>query len=422
MKAAIIGAGVSGLSLAWFLQKEGVDFTVFEASRRVGGKIESDCSSGFFFEKGPRSFSVSRSDNLLDLIEDLGLSKDIIGSADSAKKRYLLLNGKLVGLPSSLSSFFTNPISRKCFFPLLKEAFVKKGSAEDESIYSFAKRRFNSEVADIFFDPLTLGVYAGNCKELSIRSCFPALYDMEKEYGSLIKGMLLKKRKVKKYPFSLFSLKKGIGALTSTLHQKMQNNVQLNTPVLGVEPLNKEILITTAKKQETFTHCFFATDFSNCKKLLPTLSIDIPSINLFVANVGFQQKVLRHDGFGFLVPSQEKKDILGAVFDSNIFPDQSDPLQTRMTFMIKERCKDVKQTIINSLVNTLDISNEPDYLNTCLVKNAIPQYEINHHKKIEGIQDRFTNLFLCGNYLQGASVDQCIHQSKKLVSKFKSFI
>ncbi|HSX12581.1 MAG TPA: protoporphyrinogen oxidase, partial [Rhabdochlamydiaceae bacterium] len=211
----ILGAGISGLSCAWYLSKLSplCEFVVLEKTEKCGGYLQSEKKEGFLFEKGPRTFKTSRSSELLELAKELGIQDKQIFSSIEAEKRYLCLNNKLHKFPRPLFSF-----------SFLKEWFVSSKAQEEETIYDFAVRRFNKKIADRFFDPLAIGVYAGDARNLSINSCFPYFKMLEKKYGSVTKGFLKAKTKDR----SLFSFTGGMQTLTDALHDKLKDHLHFN--------------------------------------------------------------------------------------------------------------------------------------------------------------------------------------------------
>ena len=180
MKVLIVGGGITGLAAAWYIKKKNPDchITLLEKSNRLGGSIQTHRENGLLFELGPRTFRLGASPKLLQLINDLGLDI-LISKTDST--RYLLYKGAL------RSSLFFLPMLLPHLF---KEPFIKPTEKKDESIYDFAARRFSPKIANTLFDPLALGIYAGDIRRLSMRACFPTLFEWEQKQGSLLKGFL----------------------------------------------------------------------------------------------------------------------------------------------------------------------------------------------------------------------------------------
>ena len=167
-RALILGAGISGLSLAWYLEKNQPELEVVlvEKSDRVGGWLKTENIKGFHFELGPRTFKASRCPDLLHLVKELGLEREIIWSDDAAKKRYIWSNGTLNALPSNPLEFLFSPLTKGVLRALIHELFAPTYSG-DESVKDFISRRFSPTVAENLFEPLMLGIYAGDIHSLS---------------------------------------------------------------------------------------------------------------------------------------------------------------------------------------------------------------------------------------------------------------
>ena len=300
-KVAIIGAGISGLTLGYYLQQKGLDVTLFEKSDRPGGCIQTIRQEGFLFERGPRTLRTS-SFETLQLIEELGLETGVIGS--KTLSRYLYLSQKMHQVPQNPLSFLLSPLTRGHIGTFLKEAWKEKNDA-DESIYDFAKRRYSTSVAEIFFDPMVSGVYAGDMKQLSLHACFPSLARMEKENGSLLKAMLFSKKQtppmspfvksMQKFP--LFSFQEGLETLPLALAKRL--NIHYKTEISSIDCA-------------TFDHVYCTT---------PTDKM--PRASLAAVHIGYNAATLPYKGFGYLIPRSEKERILGMVFDSAVFPSQN---------------------------------------------------------------------------------------------------
>lgn len=365
MNFLILGGGITGLSAAWFLSRKHpkAKITLLEKENRLGGWIRTSHEGGFHFEKGPRTFQMSRSPHLLDLISDLKL--EILTSGP--QKRYLYHRGKL----RSLGSFIPTLIPY-----LIREFFIAPATCSDESIYEFASRRFSPKIAETLFDPLTLGIYGGDIRKLSIRCCFPALYNWEREKGSIVRGLFSSPKKAK----GLFTIKGGMETLIHALQKQLSINVILNCPV---ETIGENSVQAGGKTW-------------HADKIISALPPPFPTKSLWVVNLVFEGDILPKKGFGYLVPSQEKQSLLGVIFDSSIFPQQSTRGETRLTAMVREEQTEPLQTALSALQGHLGISAKPIYTSTFLAKNAIPQFEVG-----------------C-NYSDGVSVDACIQRGMKI--------
>lgn len=360
MKVFIIGGGITGLSAAWVLQKK-AEVTLFEKTNRLGGWIRTVREQGFLFEKGPRTFPVERSPHLLRLVQELGLP--ILYSDPSVHaKRYLLYRGKLRTPLSLLPRFLP---------AFLRELFVAPSEHPDESIYAFATRRFGPKIAETFFDPLTLGIYAGDIRKLSICACFPALHQWEREKGSVLRGLWSQPRAQKR---GLFTLQNGMESLVHALAEQL--DVRLNSHVQFVDAHTIQIDGKTLHVDQVI----WATP------------PELPARSLSVVNLGYDRPVLKKKAFGYLVPTQEKESLLGVLFDSAIFPAQNLPHETRLTAMVRAEEPKPLEAALSALERHLQIQTPPVYTSVFRAEQAIPQFEVG-----------------C-TYPYGLSVDACIQR------------
>ncbi|MBS4168191.1 protoporphyrinogen oxidase [Parachlamydia sp. AcF125] len=449
----ILGAGISGLTLAWSLKRRfgnRIRMTILEKGNRTGGSIHTHHQDGFLFEYGPRSCRPSGTGlETLKLIEALKLEEEVIAESPLAKKRYLWKNQKLHPFPSSFFSFFTSPLTRTTIWPIVREFLKPKALSCDESISSFFSRRFSSEIAKTLLDPLVSGIYAGDIDQLSIRSCFPLLYQWEQTYGSVGKGLLFspKKRKnltdfqEKMQKTSLFSFQKGMETLPKVLSGYLNSELKLNHLVAALEFSQKKIKIHLHNQPMIEADYLFSTlpSYALAKLIThPELAKQlnsIPHTPIAVVNLGWHQPVLSHQGFGFLIPSSEKEQILGIVWDSSVFPSQNaHPSQTRLTVMIggAHFCPHLFNTLDTSLFNSIAIKALKKYLNilqppdTSVVKvipQAIPQYLVGHHQKVETIQNIVSQMRspfqIIGSSFFGVSLNDCIAQSVQIAESFQ---
>lgn len=448
----VLGAGISGLSLAWYLtQKWGDDatITVIEKSDRVGGWIKTIDEEGFLFEQGPRSCRVrGKESTTLELIEQLGIQNEVIVGSAKAKIKYLWSDDKLQKIPSSLLGALFHPLTRKAIIPCVREFFRPNGSRADETIFDFITRRFGSPIAEQFIDPLVSGIYAGDMRQLSIKSTFPHLYYWEKNHGSILRGMLAKKKisEKAKSPFvskmlkePLFSFKKGMETLPLTLAEKLKDSIMLSTEVSSLHFNDTGITLSLNDGQQLHAdHCFSTLPAHALAPLLaphaPSIEIELSKLqrsSVALVSLGYQQPVLKYKGFGYLVPAKENENILGVVWDSAIFPQQqADPNITRITVMLggsrMPHLSDMDEgslalIALNAISKHLNINNLPHTLRVTRAADAIPQYPLGHQALVEGIESMLSSLSphltIAGTSFYGVAINDCILTAKRLVAK-----
>ena len=444
----ILGAGISGLSLGWFLKqkfKDSIDINILEASDTFGSWIHTEFKDNFLFEQGPRSFrsSGNGAENLA-LIESLEMQNDVIFADKAAAKRFIYSDGKICHLPFNPLSMLFSKFTPTIIKAIVKDFRAPKSNQDDESIYSFISRRFGVSVAEKIFDPMVAGIYAGDTKQLSIKSCFPWLHHLEKTYGSVFKGFFAERNKKsddKHTPFveeslkkGLFTLKNGVQSLTLKLKQNLNDALHLNTEAISIEFKDGKSIVSTKNHQTFVADKLFVAipapiygsliekDYPELAKTLK----EIQSTSLCVVNLGFNSKVLKHSGFGYLIPSIEKQYLLGAAFDSCAFPQQNAHLnQTRVTVMIGgSHFKDFEEMTDEQLIEMAldkfakhtEVKEKPECVMLKRAYQAIPQYTVGHEarlKKIENEQKKIpAKIALLGSGFYGISVNDCIARAK----------
>lgn len=393
---AILGAGISGLSSAYYLKKKygsSIDLTLFEKEERVGGWIRTRNVEGFLFEGGARSIRLQDGEATLDLIRDLGLEDQLLFASKAAKNRYLLFNGKL-------EKILSLPLMKGILPGLLNDLFASKSTLEDESVYAFFSRRFSPLIADRFIDPLIKGIYAGDPKRLSIKACFPQIKDRSLILGGLVGAFKKKKR-------GIVTLRGGMEELTRSLRIVLKDEIKF-----GITPVLKEFdHVISALPSYALAEFFPETHF---QKLLNS----IPFATVGVVHLGYRKQVHQYQGFGYLVPSSEKEEILGVIFDSSVFPEQNPhPEATRLTVMIGGEHENLEEIAKNALKRHLGISAEPDVCFSSKATQAIPQYPIGFPSLLDEInkeKENYPNLYLLGTSFHGVSVNKAIASAKKL--------
>jgi oxygen-dependent protoporphyrinogen oxidase len=445
----ILGAGISGLSLGWFLKRRfgsRISLQILEKSDRPGGWIQTVRKNGFLFEQGPRSCRSKGSGlETLRLIEQLEMQDEIIPADPAAHHRYLLINKKLCKIPSGPISFLCSPLVLTVLPAVFRDLLTPESNLEDESIFDFISRRFSTRIAEKLIDPIVSGIYAGDIRKLSIKSCFPSLHQSEKTSGSVLKGMMVgrKERKhsstkgaAKIKGSSLFSLKGGMESITNELANRLEEHIIYSCEAKSIQCSDENAAIVLKNGSALEGDRIFSTipPFA-LASLLDEAAVDIkkllyqiPPVSVAVVNFGFHRKVLKKQGFGYLVPSKEMEKVLGVVWDSSIFPQQNQiPEETRLTVMIggahmhnfdDHTEDDFLQIAFNSIEQHLGIKVKPDAVMVKIAKHSIPQYLVGHSERVKKIEaflsQNIPKLTLHGNSFHGISVNDCIANSKRI--------
>ncbi|MBP7075040.1 MAG: protoporphyrinogen oxidase [Rhabdochlamydiaceae bacterium] len=414
----ILGGGISGLTIAYDLAKHQDRFQIrlIEKSDHLGGWIDTDTSTGFFFEKGPRVFRGSRSPHFLALTKEAGLHPELIESRKEGQSRYLWKDGKLRRLPILSWDLVKGVMNDWKKAPLL---------TEDESVWDFACRRFNRRVAEDIFDPMVTGIFGGDIRKLSARSCFPLYKKMEEQHGSIIKGLL--KREKFKGPH-MFGFQRGMKSVIGRLQELTPIRYHLDEEVTSIVPKGEKFEVKTSKGSYEADYLFSALPAPVIGKLLIQELAHLPMEGAMIVNLGYAKNVLNKKGFGYLVSTKEKEDVMGVIFNSNSFPHYNrQPKETRLTVKLKDLDiseNEARTQALKGIAKHLGIIEKPDVSMVIRAPQVFPQFLMGHQDRMSALEKKleaqYPHLKLAGNYLYGVGVNDCIARARSVVESFLS--
>ncbi|KAF0152436.1 MAG: protoporphyrinogen oxidase [Ignavibacteria bacterium] len=448
-KVVILGAGISGLATAYWLYKDGYDVSIIEEQSKAGGAMQTLHEENFLVDFGPNS-GLETTPLIRKLVEEVGLSDEMIYASETSSKRFIFREGSLHALPMGFVQFLSTKLfSLNGKLRLFKEPFVGKSSdGYYQSIAQFVERRLGKEFLDYAIDPFVSGVFAGDPAKLSVKSAFPKLYRLEEVYGGLVKGLIKGARERKKsseeskQSAKMFSFMNGMQTFPKAIANKLDGRIILNSVVKKVEKQNDKWVVLfenngSLKKIEcnkiiSTVPSFVASEiFGN---LDAELTIHLNSVYyppVIVLYLAFNKKDIGTplDGFGFLIPSLERKNFLGAIWSSTIFPNRCSEDKAGFTLFIggarnqqilKQDTKQLIDTAVTEFKEMMKTKAEPVYLKSKMWSNAIPQYNlgyIEHENYFEKFEKNNPGIFLSGNYRGGISVGDCIKNSDVVARK-----
>ena len=463
---AIIGGGITGLTAGFYLQRAGVPVTVYEATGRVGGAIQSLRRDGYLAEFGPNTI-LETSPKITRLVEDAGLRSRRMDPDPKAEARYVVRYKRPIEMPGSPLGFFTTPLfTLGAKFAVLREPFrpVKRDGVE-ESIANFVRRRLCPEFLDHAIDALVAGIYAGDPEKLSVQQAFPKLAALEEKYGSMIKGQILgarerkKRGEVAKDRAPKFSFDDGLQVLPDTLRDLLGESVKLNTSVTKLRQTADGWTVAFRNpdgegQAEHSAVLYAGTAFrlaelivelgapgsdpassadTNAPGRRPALQANGGRLDLSafseiryppVASVvlGFRREDVAHSchGFGMLIPKVEGFKILGCIFSSALFPNRAPAGHHTLTSYIGgERypelaslpAEELYKIVCEDLRVLLGVRGRPTFQHTVFWPKAIPQYNLGYGKYralMSDIEAKVPGFFLAGHYRDGISLGDSI--------------
>jgi protoporphyrinogen/coproporphyrinogen III oxidase len=448
-EVAVIGGGISGLCAAWQLSQSGISFTLYESTSRVGGMIGTDRRDGYLLERGPGTL-LATSPQITALLTALGLDDRIVLPSATAKRRYIVKQGRLEALPQSpLEALATPLLSTVGKLRVLAEPFVHaRRERGQESLANFVNRRLGGEVLDYFVNPFIGGIYAGDPQRLSVEHAFPKLFQLEQEYGSLMMGAVLGARKragsadKSKLNARMFAFDDGMQVLIDALSRTMHSSIRAAMAATGVErtgagwriefehgrPVEHSAVLLCAPAHRIGRLLSSAgTDFS------PLRRINYPPIVRVV--LGFKRSQVAHplDGFGALIPAAEPFQSLGVFFSSSVFPNRAPDGHVGITVFVggarrPELCApDGRRALDAALSDTrrlLGISGSPEFQDVSFISRSIPQYELGYveiKRSMDRLEQQSPGLFLAGNYRDGISAADSILSGLNAAQRIAAF-
>ncbi len=438
---AILGAGITGLSLAHFLKKSGKNFFVLEKEAYAGGKIKTIEKDDYICECGPNTVQLQE-EALYEIIEDLGLNDSIIYANKSlSNSRYVNTENGLFKLPGSSISLFRNSLlDSESKWKILKDLFSGTSYAKEGiTVEDFFISKFGVTLTKNIIDPFVTGIYAGDISKMSFRYAFPKLYQADLEKGSLIRG-LMGSRKSRPKNKGIFSFRNGLSELPKCIETEVQNELYLSSEIRKIEKLkNGNYKITyhfnSVEKELEAVQIFDTRSLNsvenslNLEKYFSKVEY-VPVISL---HLGFKNEYLTNvpNGFGVLNSRASNKKYLGCIFNSDIFPHTAPSEHKLYTLLIggarnpdyaRNFNEGKMKEVIEDFCTTMKIDTDPEFIHYYSWPAAIPQYNIGHENielDIYKFQNEFPNYNLIGNYFDGVSIGDCVKKGRLAASSIK---
>jgi oxygen-dependent protoporphyrinogen oxidase len=470
----VVGGGISGLATAHRLWEESrrsgppVNILLLEGSSRLGGVISTVSSDGFLLEGGPDSF-ISDKPWAMALARRIGLSEELIGTSEAFRRSFIVKGRRLVPVPegfyllapSRLWPFLTTaafswPGKLRMAMDLVLPRRIPENPSHDESLGSFVRRRFGREALERMAQPMVGGIYTADPEELSLRATMPRFLDWEQEYRSLILAMIERRKKLQDYlkqmasgpRYGLFvSLRQGMEELVAALQKRLPaDSMQLNTEVKSVAQ-NREtrkwiLALANGERLEADAVCLALPAYLSSQLLEPVRPAlaeklrQVKYASTATVNLAYRLEDVPHpmNGFGFVVPLVENREVLACTFGHVKFPGRAPAQHALMrAFMggalqpqvFEMEDNEMIGAIRKNLRELLGIEKEPLFTRIERHPLSMAQYRVGHLEfldEVDSLLQELPGLRLAGNGFTGIGVPDCVRRGEECAEQLLQYL
>ncbi|HSN04013.1 MAG TPA: protoporphyrinogen oxidase [Nitrospira sp.] len=470
---AIVGGGISGLATAFALQEQAaaaglsLRCTVLESGPSWGGKIVTHRIGDLVTEAGPDSF-LSQKPAGLELCRKLGLTDQLINTNETGKKAFVLHGGRLHELPEGLITFVPKQLG-----PFLRSGLLSwtglarmgldvvvpaKRSGEDESLASFFRRRFGAQAFERVLEPLMAGIYAGDAEQMSLKATFPRFLELEQTHGSIIRGMMAAKlhappvaaKGTKRTMF--VSLKRGLSELVTALVARLAQqgvDLRLGCSVNALRVRSHQpgrwmydLILDDGSALSSESLVLATPAYVSADLLRPLTPIAggllemIPYASTATIAMAYPAAAVAKSvqGFGFVVPRAEGRDLIAATWTSLKWPHRAPGDQVLIRCYLggvgRERILEMDDAALVKIVRgelsaLCGLTAEPTYVEVNRWWKAMPQYTIGHLDRLTQLDaalSRYGGLVLTGAGYRGVGIPDCIRDGAVAAEKVVRYL
>ena len=452
----IVGGGIAGLSVAYELFRRGISFTLLEAGGRAGGVVLSEQVDGFTIDAGPDSLLVQKPEGIR-LCEELGLEQRLVPTKrpriayiQRAGRLHALPAASVLGIPTRWGPFIRTPLFS---WPgklrmAMELAIVRRSASDDESIGSFMERRFGTEAKEYLAEPLLAGIHAGDVDRLSLGALFPRFRDVERTYGSLLRGF--RKEQLRRASPTggdgdgvFRSLSGGLSDLIDALVRTLpRDSLCLRTPATSVSFNGSGYRVATEATTLSADAVVLASPayatariIRSFNPLLADLCDQVPYASTATVALAFARSAIADplNGSGFVVPRAERTGILAASWLSSKWPGRAPDDRVLMRTFIGgardphgfERDDDeLVARSLDALRPLVGIKGPPLFSRVYRWERANAQHEVGHLERLARIEEalaRHPGLFITGSGFRGVGIPDCVADGRATAARIDTW-
>jgi oxygen-dependent protoporphyrinogen oxidase len=372
----------------------------------------------------------------VELIREVGLGDQVIGSNDELRATFILKRGKLEPLPEGMMMMIPTKI-----MPVVKSRLVGWGTKmkmgleyfrrpsrhEDRSVRDFLVDHYGEESVDYLAEPLLAGVYGGDPAQLSANSVLTRFVELETKYGSLTRAVLSQPRPRNSGP--LFrTLKSGLGTLVNALApsadlvhgtaealEKVGDSWRVR---VDGEWIGADRVVLAMRAYQT------GALLRPHEPALADLLTSIPYTSSLTMSIGYNRSDIAHplNGHGFLVPKRERRHVKACTWVHRKFNDRvPDGRVVMRCFMSGESLEISDSALLEiaraELRDIMGVEATPLFHTIHRWPGSMAQYTVGHQKRIAEVRTRMSalpDLKIIGNFLDGIGIPDCIRLGKQV--------
>ncbi len=436
MRVAIVGGGISGLSCAYYLRRAGIGAIVFDPA--PGGPMGTETVEGCLLETGPESWLAAKP-WAEQLIRDLGMGDDLVGSNDAQRRTYVLRQGRFIVLPEGLQMVVPTRVMPVVETPLFgwgtklrmgAEIFRSPKTLPDRSVADFVRDHFGQEAVEYLAEPLLAGVYGGSPEDLSVASVLPRFFEYEQRYGSVVVGAL--RNKPPSSGRSIFrALRRGMGSLIDAL--AAETNIVRGRADSIAPAGNGGWMIYARDEWIPFDAVVLACGANNSAPLLAPIDArsaellaSIPHSGSSIWTFIYQRSQVNRalDGFGFLVPSRERTAIMACTWIGTKWVGRV-PEDKAVFRCFSTNANVSRDSVEAELTRLMNITGPPLAALNHRWPDSMPQYTVGHMGRIAELESRMARipgLFLAGNAYHGIGIPDCVKSGKDAAGAIEKLV